>query len=412
MARNFENFIDAYVEYANNKHAPKLFHLWAGISMIAASLERKVCFPQDDMFAYFPNLYIFLVSHPGVGKSSALNRSLDLLRELNRTCGGKVHIMPNQFTEAALVGGMKRATQAYNIGSHIIKHTSGYFCASEGSNSLKEVKGDIIPPLTQFYDCESMFTKETESKGKEEIPNVCLNMIAACTYDVMNRLLGNDQIMGGFASRITYVTYSEKLTQEEIEAKIDFADYEDEATINERARLRRLLLEDLSQINKLMGEFRREPDAKAAYREWYVKYELERQEHPSERMQSLLIRKPTIVNKLAMTMSVCESNDLVVKLSHWERALKLMADVEVSLPTMLRDARSRDVKSQSGLNNCIFKYFAMPVHHTTQGLYREVGRHGFDPQLIRNTVSMMSDSGDIRTESGHIILMADPDAHL
>ena len=97
--RKTPNFISAYCDQYDNGFVPSKFYIWSAISTISAVLERKVWLPWFSGNVY-PSLYIFLVSGPAVGKSSAIRPGLKLIKTLNEEHGRHIRLLPNQLTDA------------------------------------------------------------------------------------------------------------------------------------------------------------------------------------------------------------------------------------------------------------------------------------------------------------------------
>lgn len=409
--RNFPNFLDAYVEYMDNKHAPRIFHTWTGISTIAGALERKVWLPIDAEFSHFPNMFVFLVAHPGVGKSSALDKGTALLRELNRTKEGRINFMPTQVTEAQFINLMS-VSDIYEVGSVKYYQSAAYYAASEASNSLKNLFGDFIACITDFYGCPQDWKKSTVKGGTVKLNNICFNLIAGSTFDYLSKLITNDNIMGGFASRITYVIYNEKATDEEIAYKAQLqTSLIGEAV--ERLKYRAALVEDLADIHKMIGAFRCTPELGAAYTEWFKVYEKARQDNPSEKMQSLLVRKPTSLFKLCMNLSAAESSERIITGAHWERALSMIENVEKDLPGMLRESKATQVRTQDGVNQAIMSSFIKGMPLTKTSLLGKLLLKGFDSRLVGDTLRSMIDANQISQDpGGRLRLLIEPDEHL
>ncbi len=409
--RHFSNWIEAWTDYADNHHAPRVFHTWTGVSVASAALERKVWLPVDENFSHFPNLFVFLVAHPGVGKSSALDKGVDILYDLNRQHEGKISFMPTQVTEAQFINLMS-ASQNYTEGSRIHYQSATYYAASEASNSLKNLFGDFIACITDFYGCPKVWKKSTVKDGTVNLSNICFNLIAGCTFDYLSKLVTNDNIMGGFASRITYVIYNEKLTEEEIAKKAHFqTSLATESA--ERLAYRKLLLEDLSDIHKMIGAFRGTREMHGRYSEWFKTYEKARQDNPSEKMQSLLVRKPTSLFKLCMILSAAESSERIVHERHWDRAMEMIEDVEKDLPSMLRESKGAQLHTQDGVNQSIFSFFGRNLTVTKKDLVRSLVFKGFDSGTVERTLTSLVSSNSLSLSGGGTItLLVNPNDYL
>jgi len=306
------NFIDDFVNYAHDGFAPKKFYEWSAISAIAGALERKVWLPWDTRFSYYPNLYVLLVANPGIGKSTAMQAAVDIMHDAFRK-SGKVKFIPTKVTEAKFLTVMSTTTQHFAHGSLMIPHSSGYYYASEASNSLQNLFGDFIAGLTDLYDCPKLWQKGTEGKGVIAIENACVNLLGGSTFQYLNKLVNRESIMGGFASRMIYVIQKENIERS--------ASFQNRAiSQDEDSKIRAGLVDHISEINQLTGPFYASEDVAGLFEDWFIKNEKERMALESESMQSLLVRKQTNLLKLSMIMSAAESSDKTIRARHWQRA--------------------------------------------------------------------------------------------
>lgn len=389
MKRNFPDWLKAYETYANDDFTPKQFNHWSGLSALAGALERKVWLPWNDTFSYYPNIYVLLVSLPGAGKSTALNKAVGMLQELNlRT--GTLNILPSQNTEAKFIELMGQSS-SFEHGNKIIYQSAGYFFASEASNSLKNLYGDFIACLTDFYDCPPFWEKATMKDARTTIQNLCLNVLAGSTYDYLGKLVTDDNIMGGFASRMIYVVHRDKLVRKQ---KFQLGGAQADPI---RTAYRKALIEDLEQIHRLVGPFAGNAEFSAAWEKWYPVYEERRQSNPSEKLQSLLVRTNTNVLKLSMLYAVARGNDMMLTGEDWENALNSILPIEQEIPNIFREAKSNDVKTQDGINQAMFKFFLLnktsPVNEFRQHLLLK----GFAVNMVEGTVKSYMTSGVLRT---------------
>jgi len=239
--RNYSSFLDEYYKYAADGFCPNKFHYWTGISLIAGALERKV-FIKQDKYNFYPNLYIMLVSGPGMGKSSAM--SIGVTGLLSQLDG--MNFIPQHITEAKLVEIMSHRKSFYQGNKELI-HSSAYWYASEGSNVLEEKKGggDIIPMITDLYDCPVDWKKGTKIDGILELKNLCLNMLSGLTFDFAKRLILGANSAGGFASRNIYVVHNQLMVR-----------HPTWESISANSEVKQKLIADLHEINKMTGQFK------------------------------------------------------------------------------------------------------------------------------------------------------------
>ena len=340
MARNFPNFLDAYLKYADDKFVPKAFDTWSCLSIIAAALERKVWLPWSDSFSFYPNIYVLLVAKPGAGKSVSLNKAVEILRLANGKTAS-LNIMPNQATEAKFIELLGHG-KPFMYKTTTTMQSAAYYWASEASNSLRNIFGDFIACLTDFYDCPNLWQRATKKDGRPiTLRNVCVNLLAGSTFDYLGKLVSDDNIMGGFASRPIYVLHRD---EDVIEQEWQLGGYtKDQALYRESYRQK--LVEDLIDINTLVGPVTAEPEFAEAWKDWRHKFERKRRKFKSEKLQSLLVRTNTNMLKVCMLMSVAESNDRILKIEHWERAHFLVDRIASDTPSIFAEAKLQRVAS-------------------------------------------------------------------
>jgi len=409
--RKFPDFITAYLDYVDNGFAPRKFHVWSALSLLAGALERKVWLPWNHHVVHYPNLYVMLVAFPGVGKSASAGAAVSLLSDLNRQTRD-INFIPERITEAAVYSAMSEGS-SFTMGSKVYMHSSGFWYGPEASAHLRDVYGDFIATLTDFYDCRTEVKTRTEGKGLRILKNTCFNLLTACTFDYLSRLITDENIMGGFASRITYVINRDKLVRDS-EFQDGGGDPEKELRLQE---FRASLLHDLGEIHRMAGPFKAHKTFGDLWKAWHKKFEAERQEHPSEKMQSLLARKNATVLKVAMILSASESDAKILTPDHWEQAMALVNDVEKDLPGMLRESRAGQIHSQDSLTQAIFRYFEKkPDNVVLAELKKALFLRGFDPRRVETAIDTMVKQGVIQTvsERGRSVvkLIVDMNAHL
>jgi hypothetical protein len=406
VKRHFPDFITAYLEHSRDSWAPDQFHLWMGVSLVGAALERKVWLPIEGRRIY-PNLYILLVSQPGIGKSTAINPGLSLIRKV-RYRDQAVNTMADQTSEAAFYDQMARQ-KTFTAGGYEMTQCTGYLALSEASNSLKDMVGggSIIGSLTQFYDCDPYWSKQTKGSGKQELTNICCNLIAGCTFAHLKDMIPERSLNGGFASRLLYVVIDDKLHRK--------PQWRDNVDLKEEARLK--LQEDLEQIHHLTGPMTADPEFRDNWRAWITKTEDYRQGLKSQKMQQLLARKTSNVEKLAIAYCVSESNDLHLKMRHWERAVERYELLEQKFGRVLTAAYNAE--DQASATNSVVQFIAQnPREANLAGIKRHLINQQMDATkadvIVKNLVeaALVSKSSIDPLGSPVYKLLVNPNDHL
>jgi hypothetical protein len=405
--RNFPDFITAYMNYARDHFCPDEFHQWTGLSVMASAIERKVSLKQGKNY-HIPNLYVMLVSHPAVGKSTAMNRGVDLLEELRVRHNRSIRFVSNQSTEPAMVKSML-LKEYFTVaeGKIQIPHSSVFFYASEASSSaLQNTCGNFVATLTDLFDCPKKFASSTISRGDLEIENACVNLLAGSTFNYLRELVNEKSVLGGFASRLIYVVNKERKVRE--------TKWEEEVT--EDKELKDKLLEDLLQINKLAGPMKPTAGFIDRIEKWQPNFDRELIAMKSERLEAMSSRRGTYLIKLSILMSISEGDSLVVTEKHFDRALELLESVVKDNAYVLAQSMiANSADSQSGLNLYIIRA-AKTAGGTIskQSLRQAALLSGNETSRINNTLEYMVESKVLQydMDKSTYKLLIDPDIYL
>jgi hypothetical protein len=406
VARNFPCFLEAFSTYARDGFVPDRFYDWVGRSIVGAALERKVTLQQGRIF-HTPNIYVMLVAHPAVGKSTAIEAGTDVIEAMRNEYNQNFKIIPNQATEPALIDLMK-IQERFPLPTNpnvIHVQSAGYFYASEASASaLQNTCGDFVAAMTAFYDCPKWFRKKLKGEAHPtEIENSCMNLLAGATFDYLKTLVNEQSVMGGFASRCIYVVEMERVVRETVWGASKQFD----------SVLGRKLVEDLAEINKLIGPMKPTPEFIKRYEQWRPTFDQAMVDCKSPRLESINSRKPTNLLKLAMILSVSEGNSLVVTEKHFDRALDLINDCYKDTPEIIAAAAMADKNSQNGVNQVIAQTLKKNGGRLPLSMLQKLTlSSGNSVDQLTKTIAFMMTSGWLRTEGTDVILGLEPNEHL
>ena len=320
MARNYEDWLSTYIEYAGYGEAPRHMSFWTGVSTIAGALRRRVWIDQV-YFKWFPNFYIVLVAPPGiVSKSSTVSVGMSLLREVPGITFG-----PDVVTWQALIGAFSEATEGFDIDGTIHVHSPITLESSEFGNLLNPQDRDMVDLLVNLWDGkQGKFTKKTKHSGNDEIENPWINLIACTTPSWIAGNFPEYMIGGGFTSRCIFV-YAEE--------KARLVPYLSEVVPEGHAAMRGKLIEDLTEISTaLVGPYRLTPDAMSWGRDWYTRHYSNRaMSLEDDRFSGYIARKQTHIHKLAMILAASGSNAMAITDQHLSIADNMVTDLEVDM---------------------------------------------------------------------------------
>lgn len=399
MSRIFPNFLESFEEYANDKFCPPQFLTWSALSIIAGALERKVWLPWSDTYSFYPNIYAIMVSKPGTGKSVSLDKALQLLIEVNRKTQS-LNIMPNQVTEAKFLElmGSGRSFMDKSSGRDLtIFQNAGYYFASEASMDLRDIFGSFIACLTGFYDCPTLWKKATKGSGELTLKNVCMNLLAASTFDYLGKLVSDENIQGGFASRLLYVIDKEP----SIKVQTWQSGMKGSAA---REEFRAALVSDLTAIHKMTGPMHATPEFAKAWEDWHPKFQAYKNSLASEKLQSIIARTNTSVFKISMLLSAAESDDRTLKIHHFEKAIDLVEGLNKNIPDIFREAKAAQGPGRpgTGLANQILKVVLATPGISQEALAGSLAIMGHSKGMIESVISGLKVDGILGAGSASV----------
>lgn len=358
MGRNYENWIQGYVEYTSHLEAPTPFHIWTAIGTIAGALRGKV---HIDMgyFRWKPNFFIIFVAPPGVvSKSTTLGVGMNLLRTIDDIAFG-----PESITWQALTEAFAEAEKPVpELGTSTSSLT---VVASELGTFLDPKNRELIDVLNDLWDGRSVsWKRRTRGEGTTEIKNPWLNLLGCTTPAWIQENFPQYAIGGGFTSRTVFVYGEAKrkliaYPKREMDAEGEFYN-----------TARTQLTSDLREIAKITGEYRLTPEALAWGEEWYAKHwttdspEIDREVHGG-----YIARKQTHLHKTAIILAAARHSERVVRPENLEEAHNFITQLEVDYRKVFSSmSANQDVHAQQLVLTAITRVKKMEI----RALYRSV----------------------------------------
>lgn len=308
------DWLESYMEYTNESEPPDSYRLWSGISTIAAVLRRKVFLLWHAPI--YPNMYIVLIGPPGrCRKGTAMGQAQPFLRELG------IRLSSNSITREALIRELQEAKATDHDEEGIpIYHASLTVFSKELTVFLGYKNNVLMSDLTDWYDCDDHWIYKTKTQGEDHIIGVWLNLVGATTPELIRSSLPEDMVGSGLASRCIFV-------YEENKGKIVV----DPFITQKHTALQQKLISDLWRISSLSGQFRVTEDFIERWCGWYPVQDRETDFH-DPRFAGYLERRPTHLLKLSTILSASRSDDKLVSSYDFDRALRILKQVEVKMP--------------------------------------------------------------------------------
>ena len=306
MSRKLDNWLHAYADFTTGTESPSIFHLWCGLGTIAGAAQRKVMLDAG-YYQIYPNMFIILVAPAGRSrKSTALRIAKNMLKAATEY-GVEIHFSTQASSVAALVSQFSKINNK--------EHQSLTAYISELGSLLGSKSVEMSDFLTDIYDCNPDWDKQTIGRGLEKITFPWFNLLGATTPQWMGDNLSKTAVEGGFVSRSIFVFADQRL-------RVAFPKVTDE-----QWAIRKDLIHDLAHIAKLKGTFRFSPSGLKYYTEWYEDGDWD-QGASDYRISGYFERKHAHVLKVAMSISLASSDNLLLEPRDIAAALAALEELE------------------------------------------------------------------------------------
>lgn len=305
------NFLEEVLQSTIEFEAPQSFYYWSALSAISAVMKDSVWIQRHAYLAY-PNIYVMLHARSGLKKGPPINLAKDIVKRtgVTRIISGRSSIqgiLKEMGTNESMPGGKIR------FGGKAI----AYIVSSELTSSLVEDKA-AATILTDLYD-RNYNSDDWASLLKMEsfkLRDPTITMLTATNQAHSDDFFSQRDIQGGFYAR-TFIIYETK--RNTINSLM---------TAPERTPDKDKLAEYLGKISLLKGPFKNfqntdgslTPAAKY-YDQWYINFCNTIDEQRIEDETGTLNRFGDSVLKVAMLLSLSESSEMELTITHMENAI-------------------------------------------------------------------------------------------
>lgn len=319
MARHYDDWLTAFLEYSSYGEAPTRMYFWVGVSTIAGALRRHVWIDQV-YFRWYPNMYIILVAPPGiVSKTTTTGIGINLLRKVPNIAFG-----PEVVTWESLVQDFACAAETFEVDGESLVQSALTIESGEFGNLFDPKDRKMVDIFVTLWDSkDGKFEKKTKMSGNDCVVNPWINLIACTTPSWISENFSRYLIGGGFTSRTVFVYADEKQNYVAYPREI--------APSREALRdMRQRLIEDLEHISMaLLGEYVLTPEAVKWGTEWYHDhYTNQIRKFDATVFGGYVARKQTHMHKLAMILAAAQSDDLWITTDHLKTAAQMLTDLE------------------------------------------------------------------------------------
>lgn len=342
MSRKLADWVEGFVALTETSGSPERLRRWAGITCLAGVLERKVWVFTAGANLY-PNLYTFLVSPPGVGKSRVLNEVYGMWRAVPDH-----YVAAPNVSKASLIDELADASRAIirpGCTPSTVEFNSLKILASELGVFLPEFANEFMNTLTDIYDCYPYSERKRTKNLQINIPKPQINLLAGTTPNYLSNLLPDGAWDQGFLSRTILVFAADK----KLESLF--------ATKSTNGELRKKLQDDLDKIGEVYGEISFTEEAAAMLDEWHLGGQHPAPDHP--KLTNYLTRRTAHLLKLCMVSCFNSSEEKVITVPHVQTAMDWLFDAETSIPEIFKAmASGGDAAVMEECWHFLFKYKA------------------------------------------------------
>lgn len=313
-SRKLDSWIGSFVEQTSALDSPELFRKWSAISTIAAVLEEKVWIKTSRPL--YPNLYVLICGHPGVGKTRTIREARSYVIDLP-----DFHLAPVSLTFASLVDSLLLAKRmVVRLPDAPLEYNSMFIAADELGAFVHKYDDEMIAGLSAFYDPDPYSQSRRTRDLKIQIKSPQLNILAGSTPSNLLKFMPEGAWDQGFTSRLIMVFSDERILGDDFAPK----------THSHSAALEH----DIRIINQLSGEFTVSHDYREAVNNWRALGEIPVPNHP--KLLHYVTRRRAHLYKLSMIASIDRDNSLMITREDFNIAMGWLLEAESFMPEIFK----------------------------------------------------------------------------
>ncbi len=309
------NLIDLYMHHVGESEIPDVYHLWCCLSMIAATVADRVYTTKFRTSKITPLMYTILVGPSGSGKGEAIKTALRYVNDIPR-----INTYVGKTTGQHLVRYISKKGHAK------IYLVNPELSSDVGSGGIADAFIKMMTKLWEGGDY-GVIHEGTVTSKHVTVREPCINWLAGSTPQWLMESITPDTIHSGAFARIA-VMWGERDYDKRM-WEIKYPDDYEEIVDFIRARV--------VMMSRLEGKFEKAPEALEREHYWYM----HRHRPDSIELEAAWGREHDISLKLAMIVSLAESDELVIQKHHMAAGQKLAADAIRDLPRLMRMAKVR-----------------------------------------------------------------------
>lgn len=323
-----------------------------------------------------PNLYTFLVGHPGVGKTRSVRAAKAYMLELPEP-----HIAPTSLTGASLVDALLAAKRTFIcLPDPPTEYNSIMIACDEIGAFMHKYDDEMVAILSAFYDLDPYGQNRRGNDIKIKIKSPQVSILAGSTPSNLVKLLPENAWEQGFTSRVIMIYSNEKIVGD------DFAQTD--------KPLSKDLIADLKQINTLSGAYKVTEEYRTAVNHWRALKEPPVVNHP--KLLHYATRRRVHLYKLSMISAASKSNTLLLTKDDFNTAMGWLIEAEAAMPEIFQGtATSLDGRAMEE----IYHYVCVAKESVPEAKLVQYARERVPAHSVMRVLEVMERSGMIIAKS-------------
>jgi len=299
-------FVDLFLQHTQHYESPGAFWKWSAFTTVAAVL-RDNCYRRMGDHKIYPNVYTLLLADSAVHrKGHPIKLCEELVKHTKST-----KVISGRSSIQGILDELSRG-ETDKVTGKITAGGSALFSASELSAGIVN-DPEAVKILTDIYDFKDEYTSRLRGSGVFRIKSVCFSLIAASNEELLRDIYDGKAIFGGLLGRTFLIRPNE------------FRPANSLFNVRDQTESFKCLVELLQKIARLKGEFEITEEAQKTYESWYVPFRKSYEHRPDRSGVSGRIH--TSVLKLAMVLTVNDTNQLEIGTEQMKAAIRLCMDL-------------------------------------------------------------------------------------
>lgn len=289
------SWLDLLVSSTAELESPKRFYYWSGIAAISAIVRKNVWL---DRFSYtlYPNVYVLLVSaKSGLRKGNPVSFAKSIVERV-----GTTRIVSGRNSVQGVIRDLSQQVTIANPGQPplILNDAQAFLCAPElDSFMVRDEQGlSILTDLYNTHENDKSWKNSLKGSPVEELRNPCITFLAASNEALLEGLIKDKDIEGGFMARTMIVHESARRLKNSLMFKPS------------KLVSREDLANELIRLKQVKGEFAISEAVRRQHDEWY--HSLEEKDYDDK--TGTMERIQDHVLKVAMLISLSKDNSLII----------------------------------------------------------------------------------------------------